>query len=140
MLAILLWATAADIREKRIPNRLLLTALAGRVLLGLMEFSCGIWETVRDPAEMLLGSLLLTLAFFLLSLLFGGVLGMGDVKLMGILALFLGAGEACRCFYRGLLAAAAVSLMLLAGKRIRIGDGIAFAPFLLAGYLLGGVP
>jgi len=93
-----------------------------------MMCAVGIW----------LDSMLLTAAFFLLSMLFRKALGMGDVKLMGILALFLGAGEACRCFYRGLLTAAAMSLTLLAGKRIRIEEGIAFAPFLLAGYLLGG--
>ena len=138
LLALLLAAAAADIRKKRIPNRLLLAALAGRVLLGLLELSCGILGTVTELVGIWLDSMLLTAAFFLLSMLFRKALGMGDVKLMGILALFLGAGEACRCFYRGLLTAAAVSLTLLAGKRIRIEEGIAFAPFLLAGYLLGG--
>ena len=136
LLALLLAAAAADIRKKRIPNRLLLAALAGRVLLGLLELSCGILGTVPELVGIWLDSMLLTAAFFLLSMLFRKALGMGDVKLMGILALFLGAGEACRCFYRGLLTAAAVSLTLLAGKRIRIEEGIAFAPFLLAGYLL----
>ncbi len=134
--AVLLAASASDLRRKRIPNRLLLAALAGRVLLSAVELALGYWSSVWEMGRRWLEGGILTLGLFILSLLLHGAFGLGDIKLTGIIALFVGAGEACRCFCRGLFLAAPLLLLLLAGKKIRKGDGIPFAPFLLAGYLL----
>jgi leader peptidase (prepilin peptidase)/N-methyltransferase len=67
-----------------------------------------------------------------------GLLGMGDVKLMTVMALALG-------WYSPLLptvalgisflTAGAVALVLLIAKRIKLGGSIPLGPYLIAGFL-----
>lgn len=103
-------------------------------MLGLFETVVTGGKSAEVLAETWIASFLLVLGLLVLSFAFGGGLGMGDVKLMGISALYLGVPEACCCGFYGLLAAAFVSLALLTGKKRSLGDGLPLAPFLLAGY------
>ena len=80
------------------------------------------------------------LATFVVSLMINrlGLLGMGDVKLMTVMALALG-------WYSPLLpavslgisflTAGAVALVLLIAKRIKLGGSIPLGPYLIAGFL-----
>jgi leader peptidase (prepilin peptidase)/N-methyltransferase len=66
-------------------------------------------------------------------------LGLGDVKLLGLLGLVLGWfgwGVLLAAVFLGLLAGAAVSLLLLAARRVGWRTAIPFGPPLLAGAVL----
>lgn len=155
MLPVLLAAAWTDIRFQRVPNRVLLAALAGRGVIGLFGLLQTIWESGRTAGRMgvqmvwqmavqmgrgsvpeLAGCILLMTALSIPAWFQRGSLGMGDVKLMGILALYCGAWEAFFCLYWALLVAAFLCLVLLAAGRIGRSSRLAFAPFLLAGYCI----
>ncbi|MCC3282305.1 MULTISPECIES: prepilin peptidase [Arthrobacter] len=126
-----------DLRTRRLPNRLVLPAYpASSLLLGAAALAAG--EPGR-LAGMAFGAAALLAGYFLLRLISPGGLGLGDVKLAGVLGLFLG--------YAGwghVLAGAAAGFVLggiwglglvLSGR----GTGktrIAFGPFMLAGAAL----
>ncbi|MET1051551.1 MAG: A24 family peptidase [Mycetocola sp.] len=120
-----------DVAERRLPNRLVLpcypVALAGIAVDGILTatppvtalVSCGAW-----------------LLFFLVMNLAGGM-GMGDVKLAGVLGLCLGSigvavslGGIVLAFLLGGVGAVSVLLRRVGGRRGRIP----FGPFLLAGF------
>ena len=66
-------------------------------------------------------------------------MGFGDVKLLGVVSLFCGLSWTYSCFLYGLIAAALASVYLLAVKKAGRKYQIAFAPYLLAGYLITAV-
>ncbi|NQX11274.1 prepilin peptidase [Microbacteriaceae bacterium VKM Ac-2855] len=116
---------AIDVRVQRLPNALVLPAYPLVVLsLALQPHPLG----VASLAAGVLG------VFGLLSLV--GGLGMGDVKLVGVLAAslgMLGSGTAVAGLVLPFLLGGACALaFLLSGRR---GD-IPFGPFLLGGYWL----
>jgi leader peptidase (prepilin peptidase)/N-methyltransferase len=106
------------------------------ILLGLAAVPGGTWGAF---VRALLGGLALGAAYLLLGLLSSGQLGGGDIKLAGLLGLVLGwlgwrtliAGASL-----GFVMAAAVSLALLAGRRISRKSLISFGPYMLSGALL----
>lgn len=119
-----------DLAEHRLPNRLVLPgygfALAG-VIGGLL---LGGSATVALLAG---GGYLL----FLLTLNLLGGMGMGDVKLGGVLGLVLGSVSLSAAVAAGLLAflsGGLASLVLLAGRRAARDTRIPFGPFLLLGF------
>lgn len=147
MLPVLLAAAWTDIRFQRVPNRMLLAALAGRGIIGLLGLLQTIWESGgtagqiavqmgRGSVPELAGCILLVTALSIPAWFQRGSLGMGDVKLIGILALYCGAWEAFLCLYWAFLVAAFLCLVLLAAGRIERSGRLAFAPFLLAGYCI----
>jgi leader peptidase (prepilin peptidase)/N-methyltransferase len=126
--ALLVGITAVDLRFRIIPNRL--------VALG---FVAGLALTVAiDPGrwlELVLAATLATLFLFAAAVISPGGLGMGDVKLAGMLGAFLGSAVAV-ALAAGLFAAALPSVFLLArGGRSARGMTLALGPFLA----LGGV-
>lgn len=137
-LAVLAWKlTVMDLRTRRLPDRLVLPAYPiSAVLLGAAALTSG--EHGRF-ASMALGGVLLLSGYLLLRVASPSGLGLGDVKLAGVLGLYLGFAG-----YSYLLAGAAAGFVLgglwglvlvLSGR----GTGktrIAFGPFMLAGALL----
>jgi leader peptidase (prepilin peptidase)/N-methyltransferase len=129
------WPLAkTDILERRLPNKYVLPAFPitwlGQILAGIFGagFSNMFWGFLAG------------LATFVVSLMINrlGLLGMGDVKLMTVMALALG-------WYSPLLpavslgisfiTAGAVALVLLIAKRIKLGGSIPLGPYLIAGFL-----
>ena len=137
--ALFLLLTAAawsDIKEMRIPNRLIKAGGVLRILVFLAE-----WKTMGKAAfiqggEKLAGSILLLLAFTIFAVISRYGLGFGDVKLLGVMALYQGVENTLICLLHGLLVAAILSLALLAAGRINRKDKLPLAPFLFLGYLL----
>ncbi|MBF4993068.1 prepilin peptidase [Arthrobacter gandavensis] len=129
--------TAADIRTRRLPDRLVVPAYpVSAVLLGAAALNAG------DPgrfAGMALGGLALVSGYLLLRLASPSGLGLGDVKLAGVLGLYLGfagwsflvAGAAAGFVLGGLW-----GLGLVVSRRGTGKTRIAFGPFMLAGALL----
>jgi leader peptidase (prepilin peptidase) / N-methyltransferase len=126
-----------DARERRLPDRLTLPSYpAALALLGL--------AAVVQPGggRHFLGALAglgLALALFLVqALLYPAGLGWGDVKLAGILGLYLGwlgLAEVAAGLFLGYLLAAVTGLGLIAAGRASRKTQLPFGPFLLAGTL-----
>jgi leader peptidase (prepilin peptidase) / N-methyltransferase len=126
-----------DLRHRLLPNRVIGPALvAGAVLLTGAAAVDGRWD---DLARAALGAVVLFAVFLLLALISPSSLGMGDVKLAGLLGLHLGwlgwdavlLGAAA-----GFVVQAVLSLVLLAARRIDLRGELPFGPAMLAGAVL----
>ncbi|WP_314036208.1 prepilin peptidase [Dietzia sp. CH92] len=86
------------------------------------------------------GAAVLLAFYFVLALINPAGLGLGDVKLAGVLGAFLG-WLGWPAVLAGTLAAfvlnAAVALVLLAARRVTVKSGIAFGPAMILGAVLG---
>jgi leader peptidase (prepilin peptidase) / N-methyltransferase len=133
-----------DLREHRLPDVLTALALAcGGVFLGLAAVATGDWI---GYGRAWLTAAVMFAAFLGLAMLRPADLGLGDVKLAGVIGLmlgWLGWGEAVLGAFLGFLfGGLAGVLLLLAGKAGR-RTAIPFGPFMLVGALVaiavGGV-
>ncbi|MGI6006589.1 MAG: prepilin peptidase [Ruminococcus sp.] len=125
-----------DWHEKRIPNSMLKTLLFIRILLLVPEWvlfaEIGLPLLLSSVFGMLTGGILFLLVYFLSR---GGV-GMGDVKLMGIIGCYVGIGGIMPTAFLTVIVSAIYSIILLALKKIGLKEEIPFAPFVLAGTVL----
>ena len=126
-----------DLDVKRLPNAIVLPSyVVGVVLLGAAAFATDEpWNLVRG----LLGMAALYGLYFVLALVYPAGMGFGDVKLAGVLGLYLGYlgwGEVVIGGFLGFLFGGVLggSLMLMgkAGRK----TAIPFGPFMLAGALV----
>ncbi|MBL7502206.1 prepilin peptidase [Frankia sp. CNm7] len=135
---------AVDLRVHRLPDALVLPSypiLAA--LFGLAAVLDGLTADTWDgghAAGAAMGAGLLLAAFGLLYLIPGGGLGLGDVKLVGLLGASLGWLGSLELVLLGLLAgllsAGAYAGFLLATRRAGRSDPIAYGPHLLLGAFL----
>jgi leader peptidase (prepilin peptidase)/N-methyltransferase len=129
------WPLAkTDILERRLPNKYVLPAFPitwlGQLLAGV---------TGAGFVNML-WALLAGVVTFALSLLINrlGLLGMGDVKLMSVMALALGwFSPLLPIVALGLsfLLAGVVAIWLLMRKKLKLGESMPLGPYLIAGFL-----
>jgi leader peptidase (prepilin peptidase)/N-methyltransferase len=120
-------AAMHDLAERRIPNRLVLTASA---LCAVLALTGG-----QSPAALFAG-LTLVCVLLISSLLWPHALGMGDVKLSLLLVLGFD-GDAIRAVALGFGLAALAGLALLARRRRDVWRAsLPLAPFLAAGALI----
>jgi leader peptidase (prepilin peptidase) / N-methyltransferase len=145
-LAAYLWLAAIgitlaviDLDCLRLPDRLTLPSYPiGVALLALA--STDDWSALRRA---LLAAVVVGGAAFLLALLVpGGGLGLGDVKLLGLLGLFLGWlgwGEVALGIAAGFAIGAVAAVVLLALRRAGLKDHMAFGQWLIAGALVAVV-
>lgn len=126
-----------DLGCRRLPDALTLPSYPiAAVLLGVAALDGAGGRALRAIA----GMALLGAGYFVLAALRPGGLGVGDVKLSGVLGLYLGwAGWSALLL--GTLAAftagALVGLTLVAAGRATMTTALPFGPFMLAGALLG---
>jgi leader peptidase (prepilin peptidase)/N-methyltransferase len=126
-----------DLDVRRLPNALTLPSyVVGIVLLGLAAL-------VDDDSDSFLralaGMAALYAFYFVLVLVYPKGMGFGDVKLAGILGLYLGWmgwGELIVGAFFGFLLGGVVGGVLMATKRANRKSAIPFGPFMLAGALL----
>ena len=127
-----------DLREKRIPNRMLLVATPVVVVL----LAAGL--LLRGEPERLLGVLAGAAAmfalYFLIALIAPAAMGMGDVKLAALLGGALGAAGLTGWLV-GLLAAfligGIVAVVALIAGRVGWRGSIPFGPWMVAGTVVG---
>ena len=133
----LLWPAAySDYREYRIPNKLILFWSCIRVLLLIVEFIAlhgNVLATFVSEICAIVGSAIVCFACMFLS---RGSLGMGDLKLLMVMAAFLGVEGICYTMFVSIFFAAIISIGLLIFKRKSRKDKIPFAPFVLTGTLV----
>ncbi len=132
---------AIDLQHRRLPNALTLPSyVIGAALLAVAVIVGGgpddTWSTYLRA---LFGMVALFAFYFLLALIYPAGMGAGDVKLAGVLGLYLGWlgwGPVVVGAFLGFVLGALVGLILLATRRIGRKARIPFGPFMLVGALL----
>ncbi|THJ67890.1 prepilin peptidase [Arthrobacter echini] len=126
-----------DWRTHRLPDRIVLPSYPVAVLLlGAAAISAGQWHRV---IAMLAGGAILWTGFAALHLLNRRGLGFGDVKLAGLLGLYLGFAGWSALWWGpafGFVLGGLWSAALILARRAGPGSAIAFGPFLIAGAAL----
>lgn len=123
-----------DIDVKRLPNAIVLPSyVVGAALLTVAAASSGEWDRLLRAA---LGMAALYGFYFVLALVYPAGMGFGDVKLAGVLGLFLGWlgwAEVVTGAFLGFLLGGIVGVGLIAARRAGRKSMIPFGPFMLAG-------
>lgn len=126
-----------DLDTHRLPNALVVPAyLVGAVLLGVAGALTGSWSSLVLAA---VGMAALGGVYLVLALVRPGGMGMGDVKLAGVLGLFLGAlglPELLVGAVAGSVLGGLAGVVLLVAGRAR-SSAVAFGPWLIAGAWVG---
>jgi leader peptidase (prepilin peptidase) / N-methyltransferase len=139
-LAVGLLLGVVDLREKLLPNRVLLPGIAGTALLLTLA------AAVDDAWPALLRAGVAAAACFavllVMALIAPAGLGMGDVKLAALLGLvlgWLGWDAVLLGLFLGFVLQAVAGLVLLASRRAGRSTELPFGPALLGGALLTGL-
>jgi leader peptidase (prepilin peptidase) / N-methyltransferase len=126
-----------DVETLRLPDRLTLPAFGvGVVLLAVPGDWPALGRALLAAALAAAGALVLALVAR------GGGLGLGDVKLLGVLGLhlgWLGWAELVLGVFLGFALGAVAAIGLLAARRAGLRDHLAFGPWLIAGALVAVV-
>lgn len=136
--AITVALTAIDLDVRKLPNRIVLPSYAvGALLLGAAAVLGG---DLAALGRLFAGAGILFAFYLVLALIKPGGMGMGDVKLAGVLGLFLGflgweqlAVGAAGAFLIGGL----VGIALVIARRAQRCSAIPFGPWMFAGAWLG---
>jgi leader peptidase (prepilin peptidase)/N-methyltransferase len=130
LILLLVPAALIDLEHRIIPNRLTAAGAAFALVLGTALDPAG--EPERLIAGACAGGLLLIAA-----LAYPGGMGMGDVKLAGVMGLFLGRAVAAAVMI-ALIAGVLVGALVIARKGARVGrkTAVPFGPFLALGGLV----
>lgn len=132
--------TVIDLREKLLPNRILLPATL--VVLVLLAVAAAADDAWPDLLRGVIGGAVSFAVGLVLALLSPGALGMGDVKLAALLGLvlgWLGWPVLVLGFLLGFVLQAVVGLALLAVRRAGRSTELPFGPALLAGALIAAL-
>jgi leader peptidase (prepilin peptidase)/N-methyltransferase len=122
---VLVALAAYDVESRRLPNRITLPVAAAAVVLRV------IFE--RDALrEVVLAGVISFVVFWVLALVMRGGLGMGDVKLAGMLGFLLG-NAVVVALALGVLAGGVWSVILLGSGRAGLRSSIAYGQFLALG-------
>ena len=138
LMAISVALTAIDLDVHRLPNAIVLPGYAvGVVLLGVAGLVSGDFDALVRAG---VGAAVFFAFYFLLAFAYPGGMGFGDVKLAGVLGLFLGfigwqnliVGVAAAFILGGVVGI----VLILIGKASR-KSGIPFGPWMLSGAWIG---
>jgi leader peptidase (prepilin peptidase)/N-methyltransferase len=131
LVAVLVPVTLTDIEHRLIPNRITAPAAVAAIVIGLLTHPAGV------PIQLVAG-LGAGLFLFLFAVVFRGALGMGDVKLGGVLGLYL-SGSVVVAMVAGVLAGGIGGLVVMARSGVKLGSKtkIAYGPYLAFGGIVG---
>ena len=129
-------AAIQDMKEKRVPNRLVTAMLGGWVLVMMPSLFMRTEESLFLLFSGVVGFLLAGFIFLTVYLVSRKGLGGGDVKLMAVSGLYLGFNGVLPAMLYGSVLAALVSLTLIVMKKITPKDSIPLVPFLYVGMML----
>jgi leader peptidase (prepilin peptidase)/N-methyltransferase len=126
-----------DLDVKRLPNAIVLPSyVVGMVLLGGAAAITGEWGALLRAV---LGMVAMFVFFFVLAVIHPAGMGFGDVKLAGVLGLYLGWlgwGELVIGGFLGFLLGGVVGIGLMVVRKAGRKTAIPFGPFMLVGALL----
>lgn len=133
LLAVMWPIALVDYKEYRIPNKLILCGLIFRLAILSLEIittSDVVLSILLYEAIAVGGVFLVCMLCIIVS---KGSLGMGDVKLMMLMALFLGVEGICYALFVSFLISFVIASGLLLFKKKTKNDAIPFAPFMTIG-------
>lgn len=125
----LMAVTVIDFEHHRVLNVMLAPAAIVVAVVSLLP-------ATLQPLDMLLGGAVGFGVFLLLAIIGRGALGMGDVKLAGVVGMMLGYPGVLTALAIGAILGALVALLLLASRRATRKTAIAYAPYLAVGALI----
>lgn len=127
-----------DLEHHRLPNVIVLPSyLVGAMLLGAASITAGDVEALIRAT---VGAVALFLGYLLVALLRPGGMGLGDVKLAGVLGLYLawcGWGQFAVGVFAAFLLGGAFSIALLLLRRVSRKSAIPFGPWMVIGAWVG---
>jgi len=127
-----------DIDVHKLPNAIVLPAYAvGAVLLTSASIVSGEYSVLLRAG---IAMAALFLAYFLMAFLYPAGMGLGDVKLAGVLGLYLGWvgwGAVIVGALGAFILGGIYAFVLILGKRANRKSGIPFGPWMLVGAWLG---
>jgi leader peptidase (prepilin peptidase)/N-methyltransferase len=127
-----------DIDTHRLPDIIVLPSyIVVAILLAVASVVIGDFTFLLRGA---IGAAALFTAYFLMALVYPAGMGLGDVKLAGVIGLllgFLGWGTLAVGAFSAFLLGGAFGVALLLGKKATRKSGIPFGPWMLAGAWLG---
>ncbi len=127
-----------DLEVRRLPNALVIPAYP--VALALLFLAAVTGQAWDNLGRALLGMVAMSAAYFVLWFSYPAGMGWGDVKLAGLLGLFLawlGWAELVLGFWYGFLAGGIVGIALMLFRGAGRKSEIPFGPFMLLGTLCG---
>jgi len=129
--------SVVDFRELRLPNKYVYPAY-GIVTLGLLVPAAigGYWVSMFQAAMCALVGLAI---FMIMHVIYPSGMGMGDVKLAGIIGLVAGwvsIATAIVALMFSFFLSAIVSIVLLVSRRATMKTALPFGPFMLGGAIL----
>lgn len=129
--AVLIAVTFIDLERRLIPNLITGPAAVAALIIGLATRPSGV------PGQLIGGAAGFGF-LFIFALAYPRGLGMGDVKLAGVMGLYLSAGIAVALVV-GVVSAAVLSIGVLARRGVEQGrkTGFPFGPFLALGGIVG---
>ncbi|AYG05279.1 prepilin peptidase [Gryllotalpicola protaetiae] len=129
-----------DLDTHKLPNAIVLPSyLVGGVLLGAASVVTRDWAQL---VTMLAGGAALFALYFVIAFISPRGMGFGDVKLAGVLGLFLGhlgVAQLVVGAFAAFLLGGLFAIVLLVARRAGRKSGIPFGPWMLAGAWLGAI-
>lgn len=125
-----------DIREQRIPNKLVIIMLGVWILVIVPQMFLRMEYTLYLVLSGVVGFLLAGTVFVIVYLVSRKGLGGGDVKLMAVSGLYLGTTNVLPAMLYGSVFAGVIGVILIISKKIGPRDTIPLVPFLYAGMVL----
>lgn len=126
-----------DLKEKIIPNQLILVGIILWLIVALLEIIVGgtVWSDVLLFS--LLGGGICGGILLIIALVSKSALGMGDVKLFFVIGLLYGFMDTYSILLFTVILMALISVILLIMKKVTAKTAIPMAPFVVFGFLIG---
>lgn len=125
-----------DLKEKIIPNRLILSGIIFWAVLSLVEILIAhtSWKQVLFFSS--IGGIACGGILFIIALIVKNAIGMGDVKMFFVIGLLYGLSNTYSIMLFSVLIMAIVSIALLIAKKVTRKTAIPMAPFVVFGFLI----
>ncbi len=136
LLPVLLALAIIDARYHILPNKILIATLGVRVILYGIEFFVRRDQAVAIGVSALLGFLFGFGVLFIMALLTKHALGYGDVKLFGVIGLYLGLFPTYSVLLYSLIVCSFIGLYFMLVKKTSRKYKVPFGPAIYVGYLI----
>lgn len=130
------YLACVDIKKQIVPNRILLGLLLVRALLLIPELLLYPAYIGGFLLASVLGAVLGMAVLFVGNIICKKGMGLGDIKLFGVIGCYVGPEAVLFVLFFSLFLAAIYSIILLLGKKIGAKDEIPFVPFVFAGLIV----
>lgn len=136
LLGIIAAAAVVDLKQKIIPNMLIVLGLAIRSVIYVVEYFLYHEIFFEQLKTDLFGFFIGFGVFFIASVVTRGAVGFGDVKLFGVIGLLSGGICTYSTMIFSLLVSAVSSIILLIVRKKSRKDSIPFGPCIFVGYMI----